>query len=380
VAYIQKIKEDFQDKSIFHAWETLRLRLLGEYRTLVHPNIIPKDDVRELMPYSFNVDDILNLTIQKQKEIASRLNISKLPSDRPSGMLGQSALFEVLMYEGFDFKSYVDGFYKKWEHSQTEGYVLLFVLGYIYYIRRFFDYPHIDLVKLLVEPITTHQLALTWDANWVTRILMNSAKLIPNNLTKKQMHQILRNLMCIQDGRGMTVSRVMEWTGESRTRAYHLMDILKSSWFEHRYRIVSKNTGTVKVLTKSKTSRKIMPSFHSSCTSYLDNDNYFISISDLLKEDAKGKYFEMEAWNTNIDLYDQNDQKWNLNPSDYDAKSIDDIHALLQNGDHTLPDNSIPPTRRDLLFIALLTGWDTSHYPSKKQETIQTRGRKSSSG
>jgi len=90
VAYIQKIKEDFQDKSIFHAWETLRLRLLGEYRTLVHPNIIPKDDVRELMPYSFNVDDILNLTIQKQKEIASRLNISKLPSDRPSGMLGQS--------------------------------------------------------------------------------------------------------------------------------------------------------------------------------------------------------------------------------------------------------------------------------------------------
>ena len=372
MAYIQKIKEDFQDKSIFPAWGIISRRLAPhESRTLVHPTKMTKKQISELIPKRFNIEEILKLLPAKQKEIARRLDISKLPRDRPPGLIGQAALFEVLRDKGFDFKSYLDNFYTNWDYGGPKANALIFLLGYIYHIRRFLGAPRIDLVKIYLEPQHQHQLALRWDENWVTRIFMNSTKYIPNNLVNPQIHQIVSKLVGLQDARGMTVARTTKWTGASRTEASHLMDIIRSSWVEHRYRIVSKNTGTVKVLTKGKASHSTMPSFQSSCTSFLDDTDYFISMSDVFREDVDGKCFEMEAWNTNIDLFDMKDQIWKLRPSSHSAQTVEDIHALLKTGDHNLPDNDIQPTRRDLVIIALLTGMETSHYPGKKQEIMR---------
>jgi len=325
-----------------------------------------KEQISELIPKRFSIEEILGLLPEKQKEIARHIDISQLPRDRPPGLLGQAALFEVLRDKGYDFKHYIDDFYRNWDYGGPKANALIFLLGYIYYIRRFFGAPYLDLVKIYLVPQKLHQLALTWDENWVQRIFMNSTRYIPNNLTNTHIHQIVSKLMCLQDGRGMTIPRVMKWTGLSRTEASHLMDIIRSSWVEHRYCIVSKNTGTVKVLKKSKASSAIMPSFHSSCTSFLDNEDYFISMNDVPREDAVGKFLEFEAWNTNIERYDIKDNTWKLSPSYYSAETVDDIYALLKTGDHHLPKNKIPPTRRDLLFIALLTGMETSHYPGKK--------------
>jgi len=372
VSYIQKIKEDFQDKSMFQSWGIIVRKLAGgEYRTLVHPTNMKKEMLRALIPRSFKVDEVLEQLPVKQKEIARRLNISTLPSDRPSGMLGQTALFEILRNKGFDFKSYLDGFYKNWAQSHYEGYVLVFTLGFNYYLRRFFGYPPIDLAKSFVEPITSYQLAISWDENWVNRVLSNIFSVMPCNQSNKQIHQIVRKMVRLQDGWGATASRVMEWTGESRTSASHILEVMRSSWMEHRYRIVSKNTGMVKVLTKSSSSSKTPPSHQSFCRSLMDDKDYFISVTDVLKKDADGMYFEMEAFNTNVELFDLKEGVWKLNPSSHVARSVEDIYALLHNSDHTVPDNDTPPTRRDLLFIALLTGMDTVHYPNKKHRIMK---------
>jgi len=372
VEYIQKIKQDFVDKSMFQSWEIIRMRMQGKQRTLVHPCNMKKNLLAELIPKKFNVNEILQLIPMKQKEIAKRLNISTLPSDRPSGMLGQTALFEILRNKGFNFKSYLDEFHKNWEQSHVEGYILLFTLGYLHYLRRFFEYPPIDLVKFLLEPVTRYQLAITWDENWVTRILTNIFSVSPINMPNENIRQIMRNLMGVQDAWGMTVQRVMKWTGESRTNSSHHMDIMRASWLEHRFRLVGKNTGTVKILSKSQSTTKIMPSFHSMGTSFADDTEYFISLFDVFRKDVKGKFYELEAMTTNVDLYDPKDQVWKLNSSPKVTRTKSDIYSLLQNGNHTVPDNDIPPTNRDFLFIALLTAMDTGHHPNKKQEILQT--------
>jgi hypothetical protein len=251
VDYVQRIKEDFSDKGMYQAWGVLVNRIYGAYPTLVHPCNMKKKLLSELIPRGFKRDEVFEQIPLKQKEISRRLNISQLPSDRPSGMLGQAALFEILRNKGFDFKSYVDDFYANWERSHLEGHVLLITLGYLYYVRRVFGFPPIDLVKFLIEPITSYQLAIQWDQNWETRIKMNIFSLMPVNESNRKIQQVLTHLMRSQDGWGATASRVMKWAGVSRTEAAHLLEIMRSSWMEHWYRIVSKNVGTVKVLTKN---------------------------------------------------------------------------------------------------------------------------------
>ena len=371
MSYIQGIKEEFLDKAIFQTWEIIDRRLIGAKYTLIHPCNMKKELLSELIPRRFNMDEILGLLSLKQKEIARRLNIAMLSSDRPSGMLGQTALFEVLRNKGYDFRNYLDGFWDQWYRSQSEGYTLLYALGYIYYIRRFFGHPPIDLVKYLVEPITHVHLAMTWEENWYTRLTTNMLNVIPIFLTNRHVHEILRNLMNLQDGWGMTVPRVKDWLGLSSSGAKHLIDVIRSGWIEHRYRIVSKNTRTVKVFTKCSSQWKAIPSYFASCTSLQDDKDYFIYCTDLFKDDAEGKYFEFEAINTNIELYDLENQIWKLRSPPHDARSVEDIYALLPTGDHRLPDNDIPPTERDIFFIALLTAMNTDSHGKKNQEIMQ---------
>jgi hypothetical protein len=370
VSYIPRIKEEFLDKSMFQAWQIVSKRAFNITHTLVHPCNMKKELLRELIPQRFDMDEVLGLLPLKQKEIAKRLNIAMLSSDRPSGMLGQTALFEVLRNRGFDFKYYLDGFWDQWYRSQSEGYTLLYALGYLYYIRRFFGHPPIDLVKYVIEPITRVQPAMTWDENWYTRLTTNMLNVTPTFLSNNLVHEILRNLMNLQDGWGMTVPRVKEWIDVSTSDAKHLVDVIRSGWTEHRYRLVSKNTGTVKVFTKSKSQWKSIPSYFTTCTSLQDDEDYFIYCTDVFRNDAEGKYFETEAINTNIELYDLENQVWRLNPSTHEARSVEDIYALLPTGDHLLPDNDIPPTRRDILSIALLTAMNTDSHSKKNQEIM----------
>ncbi|MFW9848323.1 MAG: hypothetical protein ACFFF4_04240 [Candidatus Thorarchaeota archaeon] len=374
--YIKRVKEEFWDLNMFQAWDIVDRRVTkahigdNEYITLHHPCNMKRELLKELIPPSYDIDEIIELVNIKQKQIARRLNISKLPSDRPSGMLGQSALFEVLRDKGFDFKSYVDGWPHKWFHSQAYGYMLLMLYGYLTYIRRFFAQPPIDLVKYMIEPITDYQFAMTWDDSWVQRVLHNVIPVTPNYLPNKYIHTILSKLMCVQDGWGATVSRVMEWTGLSRSEATHIRNVIRTGWCEHRWRLVSKNAGTVKVLRKSQSKWKEVPSFFTVCTSLEDDEDYFISVTDVFKANADTKYYDWEGFNTNIELFDLKDNVWKLNPNQYSAKSVDDIFALIQNGAHTLPDNNMPPTNRDLFFIALMLAMNTSNHIKKREETI----------
>jgi hypothetical protein len=365
---------------MFEAWAIVDQRItcyhlddsenVGGYPNLVHPCNMRNEILKELIPPTLNTEEVLELVSIKQKEIARRLNISKLPSDRPTGWLGQTALFEILKEKGFNFKSYVQDWPTQWFRSQALGFNLIMSLGYLYYIRRFFGCQPIDLVKYIIEPISDYQFAMTWDDNWVQRIYHNILAVTPNYLPNKHIHKILSELMLIQDKWGATVNRVMKWTGLSRRDATHIRNVLRTGWCEHRFRIVSKNTGIVKVLTKSKSKWKKVPSFFAVCTSLDDDEDYFVSVTDIFKKDAEEKYFEWEGANTNVELFDLKDQIWKLGSS-ITAKNVDDILALIQNGEHTIPDSDIPPTSRDLFLMALLLAMDTTHHAKKNQEIME---------
>lgn len=375
--YSQKIIEEFKDKDMYQTWGIAARRLVRhvygvtDYPTLKHPCTMKREILQNLIPSSFNIDEILEEINIKQKEIARRLDISKLPSDRPTGWLGQTALYEILRDRGFDFKSYLRDWPEQWYQSQNYGYNLLMIFGTLTYIRRFFACPPIDIVKHIIEPIRQSQRPFIWDDNWVQRIMNNIYAEIPVYITNEHIYKIIRELMYVQDGRGPTTSRLMKWTGLSRSEASHIWNITQSGFTEHRFRLVSKNAGTVKLLRKSKSKWKTLPSFFSVCSSLDDDEDYFISVTDVFREDADEKFCEWEGFNTNVENFDLKEKIWKLVTSPHKAETVEDIHKLIQNGDHTIPDNDIPPTKRDMLFIALLLAMNTSDHVKKKDEDLQ---------
>ncbi|MFW9849981.1 MAG: hypothetical protein ACFFF4_12660 [Candidatus Thorarchaeota archaeon] len=347
-----------------------RKRVVAEGHTLLHPFKMRKELLQDLIPSNFVVDEVLESLNAKQKEIARRLRVSMLLGEKSLGMLGQAALFEILRNRGFTFRSYLNRFRTMWERSKTEGYELLFTLGYIYYLRRFFGYVPIDLVLYLLEPVTRYQLSISSEEFWSNRIITNNLGVRPCVLSNRKINQILTKLVQDQDIHDLTTSRVIDWIGGTKVSTAHLIDILRASRLEHQYRVVSKNTGIVYEFEKSKTKWKTKPSFFSSCTSLDDNETYYVTLRSVFKDDAVRQSFELEAINTNISLYDPKDLCWRLNSSPRQIRTLKDIISLFHNSDLTVPDTNMKLTKRDLFYIALLTTLNPYQQSLKFKEIV----------
>lgn len=370
VSFIKRIKTELAGKSFDALWSyRLSTHFNGSSPSLVHPFRLSPEVLKKQVPEKVDLNHLLLIAGQKQKEIARRFNIPRLPSDRQPGYLGQAALFESLRLGGYDLSFYIDDLPTKQKRMWEDGFGLLHTLGMLCYCRRYFNYEEIDLVNSMLEPITQTSIGVIWDMNWLQRVISNTLALSPHFPYDTDAIQIFKHLVRIQDNWGLTVDRVMKWTSLRHSNAKRLIHILSACGLVHSYNYVSKNTGIIRTLVKNRFPSKDIVSEELLCTSLKDGQRYYIVTKDEFKDSTTGPFCEIDSTSFNINNYDLQNREWRLG-EEAKSKDVDDIKKLLNNSDFTIPDNSISLSSRDLLFLALLHSVPMEHVPKQNNRVM----------
>jgi hypothetical protein len=371
MSYINRVKEELSGMTYPAMWQYLFEKTYGDFNFLLHPCTVTEEILSRQLPESVDIQEVLKRIPTKQKELAKRLNIPILPSDRQPGFMGQAALFEVLREMDVDFSFYIDDQYETLLKLWLDGFGLFCILSATSYAREYYAYEHIDLVKHFFEPLNPNTIVLTFERNWMHRVLANWVSLHPIVTDNTAALGVLKHVVCSQDGWGPTVSRVVNWTGKTRKEAKRLIDVMSVCGLLNFYRLVLKNVGIVKTVTTSTSPSKTLASLELHCTSLNDGQDYFISFSDYREKLSDRDCLDRYAISCNVENIDPHDHLWQVKDSVPVMTKIEDLQKLFHNSDHTIADNTIPPTARDLLVAAVFLSMQMEYIPGKREHVIR---------
>ena len=351
-------------------WQLLLFKIYGEIGRLLHPCTVTKELLKKQLPESITVEEVFDKIRLKQKEIARRLNITILPSDREPGFIGQAALFEVLRNMEQDFTFYMDNVFDKQRTMWMDGFGLLHTLGSLFQIRRYFDCPPIDLVRYLLEPLNPNSITILFDKNWLHRVMTNVHALQPFMPYNKDSYEVLKHLVKIQDVRGLNVSRISDWTGKTRRESSKLFNVMVSCGLIHYSCVVFKNTGIVRTVSKRTAPSKTLTEQDNLCTSLKDGRDYFLNFEFKRRESVDEKFHDFAGQVCNIGHFDVEEKVWKIPKTIPEVTSITDLYSLFHNSELTIPKSESIMTERDLFYIALLQSMPMEIYPMKQEESI----------
>ena len=138
---------------------------------------------------------------------------------------------------------------------------------------------------------------------WLYRLFTNISANIPRITDDETACEIMKKLVRVQDGWGLTVARIQDWTGLNLKQAKYYRTLVAAIGFVHRCRLVSKNTGIVRVLTMNSSLSKKISAEDLLCSSLSDSENCFVSVNYKLKNHVED-FFEFEAYTQNIENFD----------------------------------------------------------------------------
>jgi hypothetical protein len=352
-------------------WEIITRRTYGSHGHLVHPCTVDRRILEKYLPDSISADEIIPKVQQKKKELAKRFNITRLPSDREPGFLGQAALFEVIRETRADFSYYYSSAHERGIKSWLDGFGLFDALLSFTYLRQYFGFNEVDIIKRIFELISPSKVIIKLDKIWMYRLFSNISILNPRITDSHLTREVMKKLIRVQDSWGLTRNRISQWTGCNRKEAEKIQQIIAAAGFIHQCRLVSKNTGIVRTISMSSSLSGKMNAEDSLCSSWQDDSNWFASITCSLKDDVEVDYFEFEAYIQNIDNYDPVVSTWKIPDYKNNSKGIKDIQQLFCNSDLTLPNNKGPLTNHDVLFIALLSSMPVEFFSHWKEDVLE---------
>ncbi|TFG27366.1 hypothetical protein EU528_12985 [Candidatus Thorarchaeota archaeon] len=338
------------DGQIDEEIETLRV---GKEYTLIHPLSAPAETLERLLPTNINIDEILRKIPEKQKEIAHRIDISKLPSDRPPGFIGQAALFEVMREMNCDFSFSLSN------DDLTEEFLFFQVLAKSQFSVDFLGYEkdHFS-VDLYFEPWDRGRRSDRRTKIWTDRILSVYFFRIQQNLDfyrKPELRTIIKQTLKIQDKRGSTTSRVQNWLNCSISKAKKINKIFNSFSLVHRINTLNlPRAGLVRTVQES----KIVPKptnlefwFHG--TKMKDNSPTFLVGKIDRKSQGEDRTLELEAVRLNSEMYDDRLSRWSF-PQDFsDIQSVNTLHQLFDYSNLNAIDTEIAISERDLFYLGI---------------------------
>ncbi|MHA2426008.1 MAG: hypothetical protein ACXAEF_14555, partial [Candidatus Thorarchaeota archaeon] len=318
----------------------------------------------------FDHKDIHKKIRIKQKELARRFNIPLLPSDREPGYIGQAALFEILQNARCDFSLYIEDYHNKQIKMWEEGFGLLHILGTLYEVRKYFECPPLDLVRHILEPLNPNTITILWDQNWMHRVLTNAQAMKPYLPYDEMSHTVLKNLVRVQDSRGLTISQVVNWTDLSRKQANRLFDTMTTCGLIHSYVPVMKNLNLSYKVEKNTSPSSEMCEQETLCTSLDDGNDYFLRVSYIHSKNAGKQDINISGLVCNIENYIVEEREWKVPRDSPDVNDILELSKLYHNSDMTISINNRKITRRDLFYVALLQSMPMEVYRKKLDECI----------
>ncbi|MFW9926847.1 MAG: hypothetical protein ACFFDM_08780 [Candidatus Thorarchaeota archaeon] len=368
--YTSRIKKEFVGLPHSTIWQIITDRTLGDYQHLIHPCRADAKLLEKYLPSNYSTTDILPLIQEKKKILAKQYKIKDFPPDREPGFLGQAALFAVIKENVKDLSYY---FYKRQEYAEDqwlEGFGLFDTLMGFTHLRRILGFGDVNILRAIFEARTPSKVIIKMEKIWLYRLFTNIAHFTPRITDNEIACQIMKKLVRVQDGWGLTVARVKEWTGLDQKNAKLYRSIVGAIGFIRRCRLVSKNTGIVRTLDLNSSLSKRVNAEDLLCSSLSDTQDCFASMNYKPRGEAE-EFFEFEAYIHNIENFDHQSKEWTIPNLPQAVLSKQEIFELFCNSDLTLPDNDSIPTSRDLLFIALLQSMPVEYHPYWKDDVIK---------
>lgn len=368
--HISRIKKEFEGLTHSTIWELITNRTFGEYYHLVHPCRTDVTLLEKYLPDSYKAEEILPLVQQKKKILAKQYRIKDFPPDREPGFLGQAALFAVIKENVEDLSYYFHKTQIFGEDQWLEGFGLFHTLIGFTQIRRMMGFDDVDILGAIFETRSSSKVIIKLEKIWLYRLFANISNLTPRVTDDETACEIMKKLVKIQDGWGLTVARVKDWTGLGQRDAEFYHSLVVGLGLVHRCRLVSKNTGIVRNLDLNSSLSKRVNAEDLLCSSLSDSQNCFASIN-YRKRDEVEDFYEFEAYIHNIGNFDHQAKEWTISNQHLSVLSTQEIFKLFSNSDLTIPEDDTVSTNRDLLFIALLASMPVEYHPNWKGDIIK---------
>ncbi|MFW9843403.1 MAG: hypothetical protein ACFFEV_02385 [Candidatus Thorarchaeota archaeon] len=341
---------------------------IQEY-TLRHPLAVSKEILLELLPAGIDIGNILNLTKQKQKELAKNINPNSLPIDRTPGYIGQIALYEALLAADYDFSYVVDISDYEWD---DKGFTLLYFLLNRKFLLREFGIEDTSLPDGLFERKDTIQ-QIRYEQLWLDRVMR--ASWMPrhfNHMQNELLRNLIKNLFMYHEWRSVSIALIQKWCMCSRNQATKVRALMKGLGLRAYNHSIAPNFGLINSFTREFQGLQSNATAYIRCTNIHKETTEHVNFIIGFPEQIDTPHLRTMMFSVNIPLFDSITGKWILKPSFLDTKSLKDCNHL-----HYYPKNYLVGkqqiTQRDVFlaaFLLTLTSYAVDMMPFSIEEYI----------
>jgi hypothetical protein len=322
---------------------------LQEY-DLYHPLVVDRDSLLSLLPERVDVPTILEQTKLTQKELVRTIDITKLPVDRPSGYIGQIALFKVLQTYDFDFSYVVERTEYEWDKS---GFSLIYLLLRHYFVNKEVGCGDIDLISGLLEPREGYQQQIRHGQNWYDRVMrtlgVKSDKL--DYMQHTHLRNILERLHRVHQWRKVSNQKIQEWCGCSRSEANHLQKLLIGIELRKYYHLIPQNLGIVHSFTIGKKAPSSNTTSFIRCSNVENGENEYVNLFHDFPDRVETPHLVTNIFSLNTSLYNEKEGKWTLKTNLCEIKNLHE-HSRLHFFPDFHSDSNHLVTQRDVFLAA----------------------------
>ncbi|MHA2022985.1 MAG: hypothetical protein ACTSWQ_04925 [Candidatus Thorarchaeota archaeon] len=325
----------------------------GTESDLIHPLTLSETQLQEIIPNILDASEIKKQLTVKQKDIAHRVNISKLPSDRPPGFIGQAALFEVLSEMSCDFSFVLDN------ELLTEKFLFFKLLALSQFSAELLGYGENQVsVDAYFEPWDEGRRSDRQIKIWRDRILTIYFYRVQQQFDfyrNADVREIIEQSLKLKDKRGLTVSRIVEWLNCPKSKAKEMHKIFRSFSLVHRiFQMNLPKTGLVRTIQEyEKIPANVNIEFwFRGKNVQTDTTSFLVGILDW-KTESNSNAMELEAGRLSFDNYDKDRLRLNHPQTTSPNKTTRDLNELFTFSNLTYIDRSVKLSDRDLFYLGV---------------------------
>jgi len=325
---------------------------IKEYH-LHHPLVVDRGVLSSVLPEGIDLYAISELTKRKQKEIAQNIDIDKLPVDRPSGYVGQIALYEALREFNVDFSYVLDKTEYEWD---VLGFTILYFLLKYNLVGHELGYEDVDLTLGFLESKEEGSHQDRHEQLWMDRLMraMNFVNENFNYLRHEQLRIIFKKLHDLHDWKKITYQRIQSWCGCSKSQANRLNKILPGIHVSRFNYLIPQKFGLVHSFSKDYTAPLPNTTSFFRCLNVGNDLREYVSYTIDFPSQIDTPQLTTSFRCLNISLYDVKSERWTLDCKTKDVASLRDCNSLVFIPNHFEENKKQRVSQRDVFLTALL--------------------------
>lgn len=325
---------------------------LQEY-DLHHPLVVTREILASLLPAGIDVEEISKITQQKQKEIVKGIDVSRLPTDRPAGYIGQIALYKALRCFDFDPSYVLSRTEYDWSIS---GFLLFYLLVRYLFVCQEMGREDIDLLSGLIKSKEGTSVQQRFDQLWIDRVLRNFSPIIPriDFVEHRMLRKVLEKLHQVPEWKNVSKINIQKWCNCSKAQVSRIRNLFDALELKSTYQISLKNFGLTHSISKEYRNPPSNATSFMRCTNLDRESTEYLALLLDIPSQVNTPHLNTNVYSLNTSLYCETSKRWTLNYSLPEYKSLTECDTIHFASDYYQPEIRQNITQRDAFFAALL--------------------------